>query len=80
MLENPGSRGRAPSQLAVDWSGATQPPDASGSPDIFRLLFKHRQRMMGSSAKEHHLRAAIRWRRVVETWLRRQRLVSVRLN
>jgi len=36
--------------------------------------------MMGSSANEHHLRTAHLWRLTVEPWLRRQRLISIRLN
>jgi hypothetical protein len=42
------------------------------------LLFQQVEPMIGSTAKEHHPRAATVWRLTVETWLRRQGLISVR--
>jgi hypothetical protein len=47
---------------------------------IFRLLLQDVERMMRDTAKEHHLRAATSMRLTVETWLRRQHLISVRQN
>jgi hypothetical protein len=47
---------------------------------IFRLLLQNFEQMIGSTAKGHHLRAATLWRLTVETWLRRQGLISVRQN
>jgi transposase InsO family protein len=47
---------------------------------IFRLLFQHFGQMIGSTAKEHHPRAATLWRLTVETWLRRQGLIVIRQN
>jgi hypothetical protein len=35
--------------------------------------------MIGNTAKEHRPRTAAWWRLTVETWLRRQGLISVRL-
>jgi transposase InsO family protein len=47
---------------------------------IFRLLLEDFGRMIGSMANEHHHRPATVWRLTVETWLRRQGLISVRQN
>jgi|SRR5208283_3289205 len=47
---------------------------------IFRLLLQDFGQMIGSMAKEHHYRAATLWRLTVETWLRRQGLITVRQN
>lgn len=47
---------------------------------IFRLLLQDFGQMIGSLAKEHHHRAATLWRLTVETWLRRQGLITVRQN
>ena len=47
---------------------------------IFRLLFQQFEQRIGSTAKEHHPRAATLWRLTVETWLRCQGLISVRQN
>jgi hypothetical protein len=47
---------------------------------IFRLLFPHFGQMIGGTAKEYRPRAAAWWRLTVETWLRRQGLISARQN
>jgi hypothetical protein len=44
------------------------------------LLFQHFERMISSTAKEYHPRAATLWRLTVETWLRRQGLMLIRQN
>jgi len=47
---------------------------------IFRLLLAEFGRMIGSMPKNDHRRAATMWRVTVESWLRRQGLISVRQN
>jgi hypothetical protein len=47
---------------------------------IFRLLLEEFGRMIGSMPKDDHRRVATLWRVTVESWLRRQGLISVQQN
>ena len=47
---------------------------------IFRLLLQEFGRSIGEMTKETHCRPATLWRVTVESWLRRQGLISVRRN
>ena len=47
---------------------------------IFRLLLQEFGRRIGNMTNEHHHPAATVWRLTVETWLRRQGLITVRPN
>lgn len=47
---------------------------------IFRLLLQEFGRMIGNMPKDDHRRDATLWRITVESWLRRQGLISVRQN
>jgi hypothetical protein len=44
---------------------------------IFRLLFPYFEQMIAGWAREHHSPVATLWRLLVETWLRRQGLMTV---